>query len=107
MDLHDQDDLKEFLVSLFGKQANNWPMNEAIFNLTYKLIEESSSCSGAMDIVPQPMPYGANPFSWLQSQVRSAFIRTIKDNKQQYVICLKAASVRMVRDFQMAAMGVY
>ncbi|OUS25995.1 hypothetical protein A9Q99_19655 [Gammaproteobacteria bacterium 45_16_T64] len=106
MDLYEKQDLQEFLVFLFGKQAKNWPMNEGIFNLTYELVEESSSCSSAMDYVPRPVPYGTNPFKWLTKQAREAFVRELKDNKEQYVVCLRAAAVRMVRRFQMESMGV-
>ena len=106
MDLYERQELQEFLVSLFGKQAKSWPMSEGIFNLTYELVEESSSCSSAMDYVPRPVPYGSNPFKWLTKQTREMFVRALKDNKEQYVVCLRAAAVRMVRQFQMAAMGI-
>jgi len=106
MDLYERENLQDFLVSLFGNQAQSWPMNEKVFNLTFELVAESTACSSAMDVVPRPLPYGANPFTWLKKQVRGAFIRRLNENKEQYVVCLRAAAVRMVRRFQMAAQGI-
>ncbi len=61
MGLHERQDLKTFLVSLFGAKVNHWPMNEEIFNLTYKLVAESGLVlAGMMDFVPRPMPPGAS-----------------------------------------------
>ena len=34
MDLHEKDDLRAFLILLFGSQVNGWPMNDQMFNLT-------------------------------------------------------------------------
>ncbi len=106
LDTHEQQDLKEFLVALFGNQAQGWPMNEGVFNLTYELVQESSSCSDLMDLVPSPHAYFSNPMSWMKKQAREIFLRALKDRKDHYVICLKASAVKMVRQFQMAAAGV-
>lgn len=106
MDLHESDDLRAFLVSLFGNQANNWPMSEGIFNLTFELVSESGQCSGAMDVVPRPLPYGKAPFKWMSKELRGMFLRNLKENKEQYVTCLKAAAYRMAHQFHMAAQGI-
>jgi len=106
MDLYDRDNLKAFLVTLFGNQANNWPMSEKMFNLTFELVSESSACSSAMAFVPRPIPYGQTPFKWLAKEVRSKFLKRLKNDKEHYVICLKAAAYRMVGKFQMASQGV-
>lgn len=106
MDLHEQDDLRAFLVYLFKEKANGWPMNDQIFNVTYELVSESAQCSSAMDYVPRPMPPGREPIKWLTKEVRGIFLRNLKDNKEHYVICLRAAAYRMVRNFELAAQGV-
>jgi len=106
MGLHERQDLKAFLVSLFGSKANHWPMNEQIFNLTYKLVAESGLCSGMMDFVPRPMPPGASPMRYLAKQLREMFLRTIRQNKDQYIVCVKATAYRMSREFEMAASGL-
>ncbi len=106
MDLHEQQDLREFLASLFGPQANGWPMNDGIFNLTYELVSESSACSDIMDYVPRPLPPGREPIKWLTKQVRETFLRALKDRKEHYVACLKAAAYRMKFRFVEAAMGI-
>jgi len=64
MDLYEREDLKEFLVLLFKGKAQKWTMNEKLFNLTYKLVSESSACSNAMSYVPRPVPYGREPFRY-------------------------------------------
>ena len=106
MDLYESDDLRVFLVSLFGNQANNWPMTESIFDLTFELVSESGDCSGAMDLVPRPIPFGKQPFKWMSKELRGAFLRDLKENKEQYVICLKAAAYRMAGQFRLASQGV-
>ena len=106
LDMHEQQDLKEFLVALFGRQAQGWPMNEGIFNLTYELIQESGTCSDLMDLVPRPHGYFSNPISWMKKQARETFLRVLKDRKDHYVVCVKSAAIKMVRRFQMAAVGV-
>ena len=68
MDLHEQDDLRVFLVTLFGNRANSWPMSEKMFDLTFELIAESSGCSNAMDLVPRPLPLGGSPTNGLKKK---------------------------------------
>ncbi|NOZ51967.1 MAG: hypothetical protein GXP08_02305 [Gammaproteobacteria bacterium] len=106
MDLHEQDDLRAFLVSLFKDKASKWPMNDKIFNLAYELITESTGCSSAMDYVPKPIPLGREPITWLTKEVRSIFLRNLKDNRHHYATCLKAAAYRMARTFDLAAQGL-
>jgi len=106
MDLYERQDLQDFLVSLFGKQARGWYINEKIFNLTYELVAESSSCSSMMDFVPRPMPPGASAIKYLTKQAREMFIRSIKQSNKQYIVCLKYTAYQMVRKFQLASTGV-
>ncbi len=106
MDLHERDDLRAFLVALFGNMASGWPMTEQMFNLTYELVSESASCSKAMDYVPRPLPPGREPFKWLTKEVRGVFLRQLKQDKDHYALCLSAAAYRMSTRFQMAAQGV-
>lgn len=106
MDLYERDDLKEFLVMLFGEQANNWPMTEGMFNLTFKLVSESGSCTRAMSLVPHPVPPTGKPYQWLSKHIRGLFLRELKDNKKQYVICLRGAAFQMATEFRMAVSGL-
>lgn len=106
MDWYERDDLKEFLVALYGNQANQWPMTESMFDLTFKLISESGSCTRAMDLIPRPAPPTGRPYQWLSKHIRGLFLRELKDNKKQYSICLKATALKMAGEFHMAASGV-
>ena len=106
MDIYDREHLTEFLVALFGKQANSWHPNEELFNLTYKLVAESGGCSEAMRYVPEPLAPGKAPFKWLKKEVRSKFLKTVQENREQYVICLRGAAYNMALEFKMAAQGV-
>ncbi len=106
MDLHEKDNLRAFLVVLFKEKAIGWPMNHKMFNLTYELISESSACSNAMDYVPRPMPLGQQPIKWISKEVRSMFLRNLKNNKNHYAICLKGVAYRMTRRFDAAAQGL-
>jgi len=80
-------------------------MNEKLFNLTYKLVQESGQCSAGMDFVPRPMPPGASAMKYLKKQVREIFLRAINKNKDLYVICVKAAAFQMASDFKLAGNG--
>ncbi len=106
MDLQEKEDLRIFLASLYGSQVNTWPMNDEIFNLTYVMISESSACSDAMDFVPRPLPPGREPIKWITQQAREMFLRTLKERKEHYVICLKAAAYSFKFKFLEASMGV-
>ncbi len=106
MDLHERQDLKSFLVALYGPQANGWPMNEKIFDLTYELVALSGRCSGVMDFVPRPMPYGINPMRYLKKELREMFLRAISKNKDQYIVCVKGAAGGMSTKFKEAALGL-
>ena len=80
-------------------------MNKEIFNLTHKLVAKSGMCSTAMNWVPRPMPIGATPYKYLSKELRSAFLRHLKQNKEQYVSCLRAAALGMATEFHLAGNG--
>lgn len=106
MDHVNKDDLKEFLITLFGNKARRWEMNDKIFNLTFELVAASQSCSDAIDLVPRPMPLGSAPIKWLTKEARGIFLRKLKDKKENYAMCLKAAAYTMSFKFDMAAQGI-
>jgi len=106
IDITEQHNLKFFLSGVFGPQVQSWAMNEKMFTLTYKLLTESAKCSNLMDLVPRPMPLGANPIGYLTKQARGIFLRKLKDNKQHYIVCVKTSAVRMKTKFLMAASGI-
>ncbi len=43
--IEEKRNLKTFWISLYGPQANQWPVNADMFDLTYKLLEESKKCT--------------------------------------------------------------
>jgi hypothetical protein len=106
MDLYNREDLKEFLVSIYGNQANDWDMNERVFNLAHELVRETGRCSSAIDLVPRPMGPGQTAYSYLSSLARGAFLRYIKQNKEQYKICTSTVALKKLRSFQLASMGL-
>ena len=59
-----------------------------------------------MDYVPRPLPPGREPIKWLTKQAREAFLRGLKEGKEQYVVCLKAAAYSMKFKFVEASMGL-
>ncbi|WP_219583252.1 hypothetical protein, partial [Vibrio parahaemolyticus] len=87
-------------------QANQWPVNADMFDLTYKLLEESKKCSDLIDMVPRPMVVGQSPMSWLFSEVRGRLLRTLRNSKEHYVLCVKPASLKMKTQFAMKASGL-
>ncbi len=105
MELQEKDNLREFLYSLYGNQVNSWNMSEEVFNITFTMIQQSSACSDAMDLVPRPLAVGRAPIKWLAKEVRKAFLRKLKDRKQYYQSCLNMAAVGYKTKLHMAAMG--
>ncbi|WP_257973023.1 hypothetical protein, partial [Vibrio parahaemolyticus] len=104
--IEEKRNLKTFWISLYGPQANQWPVNADMFDLTYKLLEESKKCSDLIDMVPRPMAVGQSPMSWLSSEVRGRLLRTLRNNKEHYVLCVKPASLKMKTQFAMKASGL-
>ncbi|WP_219587173.1 hypothetical protein, partial [Vibrio parahaemolyticus] len=104
--IEEKRNLKTFWISLYGPQANQWPVNADMFDLTYKLLEESKKCSDLIDMVPRPMVVGQSPMSWLFSEVRGRLLRTLRNSKEHYVLCVKPASLKMKTQFAMKASGL-
>ncbi|WP_087021606.1 hypothetical protein [Thaumasiovibrio subtropicus] len=102
---NEKHELKAFLIQLWGVEAQQWPINEKMFDVTFLMLEESKKCSDLMDLVPRPMPVGANPSSWLTKEVRKAIIRQLKDDKQHYFLCVQARKLRWKMRFLEAANG--
>lgn len=80
MDIYDREHLQEFLVALYGSQAKSWYPNEALFNLTFELVQESGECSAAMRYVPEPLAPGKNVFKWLAKEARTKFLAALAEN---------------------------
>jgi len=59
-----------------------------------------------MDFVPRPMPVGASPFRYLAKELRGIFLRTIRQNKKQYITCIKYVARNMKTRFDEAALGI-
>lgn len=106
MNLYERQDLKDFLVPLYGERVKSWHMNEQLFNLTYELVAESGLCSGMMDFVPRTMPYGVSSMRYLAKEIRGIFLRTISQNKKQYIACIKGVAIKMRSQFDEAARGL-
>lgn len=98
--------LKAFLVSVYGPSANVWPMNDEVFNLTFKMLHESQKCSDIMDIVPRPIAFGQPAIKWLQAQLRATLLRKLKDQSKHYAACVSTSAWKMKTDFEMAANGL-
>lgn len=103
---NDSQKLRSFLVRLFGAQANGWPMNERIFNLTYKLVASSASCSRGMDFVPSSINPFSNALKQLGKQAVKKFIQELSNNEKYYETCLRGAAYVYAGEFRRAAQGV-
>ncbi len=86
--INDQHELQKYLYRLYGEESTNWKINDQVFDVVFFMVRESRKCSDLMDLIPRPMPVGANPSTWLTSEVRSAIIRAISDEKQLYHTCV-------------------
>lgn len=102
----EQQNLRDFLVAVYGSQVKSWNMNDSVFNLTYKMVAESKKCSDAMDFVPRPVATMQSPIKYLSKIARGILLRKLKNNKQQYKICIKVASLKFRTAIQLASMGL-
>lgn len=102
----EKQNLKSFLIDIYGPQVNSWPMNTRIFDLTFELLEQSGECSDLMDLVPRPLPPGKSASKWIKKQVREALLRKLKKRKKHYVACVNTAAWKMKTEFNMAAQGL-
>lgn len=106
MDANEQNDLREFLVTLYGSQARSWQPSPELFDLTFELVSESGECTKAMRFVPRPLAPGRSPFRYLATEVRRKFLRALRENRDHYAVCLSAAANRMAHRFHFAAQGL-
>lgn len=106
MDINDRDNLKEFLIELYGNQAKRWAINENVFQIVHKMINESSACTDLMDLVPRPHALGKAPIKYLTKEVRSSVIRKLKERKQHYKSCMQMVAIHYKNPIHMAAIGI-
>jgi len=101
-----RDGIREFLVSLYGAQANSWNINNQVGAVVYEMVRKSSQCSATMNWVPRPLNPFSNPFTQIAKQQIKAFINSLLDNKEHYVACLRAASLNHKSKIYLASQGV-
>lgn len=106
MDINDREYLKEFLVELYGAQAKRWSMNEKVFAVVQRMINESSACSDLMDIVPRPHAIGKAPIKYITKEIRSAVIRKLKERKEHYSSCMRVVGAHYKTQVYMSALGL-
>ena len=100
----DQRNLRSFLSKLYGTQVERWPMNAEMFELTHRMLAESSGCSDVMDLVPRPMSPGSSAAKYVSGQARSMFLRELKNREQHYISCVRTAAWKLKILFLRAAM---
>lgn len=105
MELWEREALREFLVEVYGPSAQQWPMNEKVFNLTYQMILDANECSEIIDLVPRPMPPGAQPLKWITKQVRQMLFRAMKEKKVRLKACTSTIAAYRKPAIGIAAMG--
>jgi hypothetical protein len=106
MDINDRDNLKEFLVELYGPQARRWSMNENVFKIVYKMINESSACSDLMDLVPRPHALGKAPIKYITKEIRTSVIRKLKARKEHYKSCMQVVAASYKTQIHMTSIGI-
>ncbi|XQW86571.1 hypothetical protein ACOYR1_07570 [Thalassotalea piscium] len=102
----EKQDLRAFLVTVYGAQAKSWSINGSVFNHTYQMLHESRKCSDLMELVPRPMAPGQAPIKYITKNVRGILLRKLKDNKQHYKVCIGTSALKAKTKIYMAAMGL-
>ncbi len=100
----EQQDLRKVVEAFFGKtDTANWEMNEELLNVITKMINESKSCSEAMDFVPRPGVY-LNPRAVQKELARMA--KRVLTRDSSYWICNVFVAYQWKREAQLAAYGL-
>ncbi|MCG7540231.1 hypothetical protein CBQ28_08980 [Pseudoalteromonas sp. GCY] len=102
----EKDNLRTFLSSLYGAQVDSWDINDAVFDQTVKMLQQSKKCSDLMDLVPRPMTIGQSPINYIKKSARELLLRKLKNEKQHYKVCVSAVAVKTKSKMHMAAMGL-
>lgn len=103
--LYDQNNLRTVVEYFFGKQNTlHWNMNESLLLLITTMLNESRTCSEAMDFVPRPGVY-LSPNDVKKELKRMA--ERAKNKNNSYYIC----NIFVVRQYrtkaELAACGLY
>ncbi|NTS77910.1 hypothetical protein HR060_13705 [Catenovulum sp. SM1970] len=101
----EKENLRAFLSAVYGNQVNGWSMNNDVFNLTFKMLEDSRKCSDLMDYVPRPMALGQAPINYVRKSIRETLLRKLKNNKAHYRACIGVVANKKKTKIYMAAMG--
>lgn len=81
-------------------------MNDEIFNLTHRMLDESRKGSDLMDFVPRPIRAGQQPVKWLSKQLRGTHLRKLPERKHHYTVCVRTVAWKRRIDFEAAANGL-
>lgn len=101
----DQEALREALVAWYGPQAQQWSVNDAVFNIVLKMAAEMRSCTHVMNYVPNPVNFG-NPLKQIAKDALKKFVRELKDNAQIYKACGGRVLINFRSDIELASYGI-
>lgn len=95
---------QELMEPIFGKQVFDWKINIRVLELFEKLIKSSAECSRQLDLVPRPFYFGSS-IRWANKQARAAVRRALGNVGKHYLLCLRAAGLKMKTEFLIASRG--
>lgn len=102
--LSQQQDLRKVVEAFFGKAGTaHWEMNEELLKVITKMINESKSCSEAMDFVPRPGVY-LSPKDVQKELGRMA--KRVLTRDSSYWICNVIVAYQWKMEAEIAAQGI-
>lgn len=100
----EKDDFREIISIIYGQQVNSWNINIKVLELFEELLDSGESCSRYIDMTPRPFVAGS-PIQWGNKQVRDAIVRHLINGGKHYLICLRAAGMRLKPKFILVSQG--
>lgn len=104
LNLSEQQNLRKVIEAFFGKvDTAHWEMNDELLKVMTTMINESKSCSEAIDFVPRPGVY-LSPKDVQKELARMA--KRVLTRDSSYWICNVFVAYQWKREAQIAAQGL-
>ncbi len=107
VDLYTEEHVKTILSTWYPGEGRNWPINDEVTFLVFKVIESSGSCSSSVEKVPTP----SGPIGTARSltTIGISYIKKVikrAGNDKHYLLCLQGAALKRKTEIKMKAYGI-
>lgn len=107
VDLYTEETVRTILKNWYEGEGEQWPINDELVFLIFKIIESSSNCSSDVHKVPTPVgPIGtARSVTMIGKEYIKKVIKHAGDDKH-YLLCIKGVALKRKSEVKMKAFGI-